>query len=82
MQIEELDEEEFHKKEKEFWNEKVPFTPESRVKVHEHMQKVRKRDEKKKLLDRNMPTIFYREVYFYIINFAEIVKTRRQKREG
>lgn len=48
VQIEELDEEEFHKKEKEFWNEKVPFTPESRVRVHEHMQQVKKRDEMKK----------------------------------
>ncbi|CAD5123199.1 DgyrCDS11561 [Dimorphilus gyrociliatus] len=47
VQIEELDDEEFHKKEEEFWNEKVPFTPESRVRVHEHMKSVKKRDEKR-----------------------------------
>ncbi|GAB1605344.1 protein tilB homolog [Argonauta hians] len=30
--------------EKDFWNEKVPFTPESRVQVHEHMKKVREKE--------------------------------------
>ncbi|XP_013391474.1 protein tilB homolog [Lingula anatina] len=33
--------------EKEFWEEKVPFTPESRMQVHEHLQELKKRDEKK-----------------------------------
>lgn len=30
-----------------FWNEEVPFTPESRISVHEHMKKVKEKEEKK-----------------------------------
>jgi len=31
-----------------FWEEKVPYTPESRLKVHEHMKAKRDKEEKKK----------------------------------
>lgn len=31
-----------------FWDEEVPFTPESRVAVHEHMKKLKQKDEDKK----------------------------------
>ncbi|XP_036367229.1 radial spoke head 10 homolog B-like isoform X2 [Octopus sinensis] len=31
--------------EKEFWDEKVPFTPESRIQVHEHMRKLKEKED-------------------------------------
>ena len=31
-----------------YWEEKVAFTPESRVKVHEHMKEVKQKEEEKK----------------------------------
>jgi hypothetical protein len=30
-----------------FWDEKVPYTPESRIRVHEYMKEKQKREEKK-----------------------------------
>ncbi|KAK3090140.1 hypothetical protein FSP39_009461 [Pinctada imbricata] len=43
----EEDDEMTEEKDKEFWEEKVPFTPESRVAVHEHMKKVKEKEDKK-----------------------------------
>jgi hypothetical protein len=31
-----------------FWDEEVPFTPESRVAVHEHMKKLKQKEDQKK----------------------------------
>ncbi|XP_064604516.1 dynein axonemal assembly factor 11-like [Liolophura sinensis] len=44
---EELNKKAQEKKDKEFWEEKTAFTPESRMEVHEFMQQQRQRDEQK-----------------------------------
>lgn len=46
----EEDEEMLAEKDKKFWEEEVPFTPESRVAVHEHMKKLKQKEE-----DKNKP---------------------------
>ena len=33
-----------------FWEEKVPYTPESRVRVHEHLKAKREKEEKKEFV--------------------------------
>lgn len=43
---------------RKFWDEKVPFTPESRVEVHEHMRKVRERDAPKEQVEAKPKRLF------------------------
>nr|KAG5701168.1 hypothetical protein BaRGS_023277 [Batillaria attramentaria] len=40
-------EKEHQKKVDDFWQEKVPYTPESRLDVHEHLKELKEKDEKK-----------------------------------
>lgn len=37
-----------------FWDEEVPFTPESRVAVHEHMKKLKEKEDQKKYAVQNI----------------------------
>ncbi|XP_046330222.2 dynein axonemal assembly factor 11-like [Haliotis rufescens] len=59
--------------EKEFWDEKVPFTPESRKEVHDHIQETKRRDEEKTKKEEKKPrTLFAPDGRPYNVNEAGV----------
>ncbi|XP_062576752.1 uncharacterized protein LOC134238646 [Saccostrea cucullata] len=58
---EEEDEEALAEKDKKFWEEEVPFTPESRVAVHEHMKKLKQKEDQKNKAPPKQPRRLFAE---------------------